>query len=135
MHTLLHQKWSAIFAFTVLWILLEAVWYSPKVFGKLYIKETSIKDMDVKATSLMCWMGAAFNAFLALFALSFFNRMTGSHTFVEGLLNGFVAWLGFVATSHSMPVIWENGSPKVFGIHAGLQFILMLLFGGLLAIW
>ena len=134
MHMFFQQDWLAIFLFTILWIFLAAVWYSPALFGRIYSQESGSKLVN-QPNHWTKWIGIFLVAFLNLYGLEFFDRMTGSHTFLEGAANGFIAWLGFVATTHYQAVIWENSSVKNFAIHAGYKLIAFIVFSGLLAIW
>lgn len=130
MNFFLMHNWIALIVLAILWVILEAIWYSPSGFRGLLGKD---KKKDEKGP--WKYLVEFILALLTLFALSYFNRMTGSHSFGEGVLNGFIAWLGFIATTHFQAVYWDKASSSHFMIHAGFKLLAFILASGILAIW
>lgn len=130
MNFFLMHNWIAIVVLAILWVLIEGLWYSSNAFGGI-LKE----GKKGSKCGPWCWLVCFILALITTFALSYFDRMTGSHTFGEGALNGFIAWLGFVATTHFQAVYWDKATPAHFSIHAGFKLLAFIIVGGLLAIW
>ncbi len=55
-------------------------------------------------------------------------------TAMEGMMVGFWAWLGFVATIMLGKVIWEMTPVKLYGINVAYYLVSLLLMGAILAV-
>lgn len=110
------------------------LWYSPKLFGPQWVKETKLRPDQLKMEPKT--IGLAFlNSLLICFVLAHFVNATQATTFAAGSCVGFWAWLGFVATAHFSGMLWEKRPWKLFAIDVTIVLIAFLLIGGLFAIW
>ena len=53
----------------------------------------------------------------------------------EGLLVGFLAWLGFVATTKAVSSLYEGRSRNLYLIDVGYHLVELLVMGVILALW
>ncbi len=117
---------SAIGAF-----LLGALWYSPFLFGNLWIKESGItaqkmasnKHKGLKKLYLLNFISTTLTAYVVtylVFNLAFFSL-------ADALALATFIWFGLVASTSFGSVIWEGKSVKFFAINAGYHLMAMLL--------
>ncbi len=116
------------------------VWYSPMLFGKMWMKEigTTEKEMKKKKGGMMQAMGMWFvGGLVTAYVLAhFLAYATGGYpTLMDGVMVGFWAWLGFVATVSAGMVLWGGKSLRLYALTAGNDLVSMLAMGAILAVW
>jgi len=127
-------NWIAIAVATVVHIALGMWWYSPKAFGRKWMKLMKItkKDMAKKAKKGMgkqhC--GMVVSSFVFIFVL---NRFVGDGALMAGVQTGLWLWLGFIATTMLGSVLWEGKKMKLYYINTGYYLVSMAVNGAILA--
>lgn len=114
---------AAVVSFLVGWL-----WYSPVLFGKIWMKEMGItKEMAEKGKKrMMKVMGwGILLDILKAFCLLLLSVGLGSSQFFVG----FLIWLGFILTMLFQGVIYEKRSINVTMISAGYQLVTILAMG------
>jgi hypothetical protein len=105
------------------------VWYGP-LFGKPWMKlvgmtkekmEAAKKDMP-KSYGMM-FVGALVLAYVLAWLL---NR-TDAMSMADGLLLGFLVWLGLIATYALSSVLFENKPWKLYAINVGYYLVTILV--------
>jgi len=117
---------------------LGAYWYSPKGFGKAWMKEIGMTEAKMKNMPLSPAqaMGIGFVvALVTAFVLAQVVRLTGASTFGGGVVVGFWVWLGFLLTVDVGPMLWEGKTSKLTQINAGYHLVQMVLMAGIIATW
>ena len=74
-------------------------------------------------------------ALVQAYILAHFTAYALADTFVEGAVTGFWLWLGFVAVTMAVNMVFEGRSWNLWKINAGYFLIVLLINGGLLATW
>ena len=114
------------------------LWYSPLLFGKTWMKLINITQKEMKANKDKAKKGYIF-MFVALlvmaYALSLFVNYAGATTLTAGLLVGFWAWLGFVATVLLGGFLWENKPFSLYLINVSHYLVVLVVMGAILAVW
>lgn len=131
-------NWVAVIVAAAINMGAGALWYSPMVFGKEWMKLIGKKMEDMEKMRSQAGPGygiAAVGALIQAFVLAHFVQYTGATTFWQGLATGFWLWLGFVAVTIALGIIFEGRSWKLWKINAGYFFVVLLITGGLLAAW
>lgn len=80
------------------------------------------------ALTALMWLVAAI-------ALAIVIDWARADTFVEGLVVGFLVWLGFVATRKGTSALFEQRSRELVALDVGHDLIVLLVIGVILAIW
>lgn len=118
---------------------LGMVWYSPKTFGAIWMRENgkTVADIEKEKQKGMGWRYAlAFvGALLTAYVLAHVVDYAAATTVVRGVQTGFWMWLGLIVPVQLGSVLWDEKSWKYFAITTGYQFVLLLIFGALLATW
>ena len=113
------------------------LWYSPILFGNQWMKLSKMdpKKMDMKKEMPKIFVISLTAAFVTAVVLGLFINMTVSTTLMEGLMIGFWAWLGFVATTLVTGVLYEKKSWTLYLINIGYQLVALLAMGAILVLW
>jgi hypothetical protein len=118
-----------------LWIL-GAIWYSPVLFAKPWMKLLGIEKDGPNKKNIVPGMLASFvGDFILAFMLAHFVTWSSSTTFGSGALIGLIVWIGFFAAPNLPQGIYENRPFKLFAINNGYWLVGLPLVGGLIAMW
>lgn len=132
------NPWSVVVA-AVVSFLVGWLWYSPVLFGGLWMKVSGITKATMtkaKKQSMALTMGTAFVAQLVIaWILSIFILATGATGLVDALILSFWAWLGFVATIGLGGVLWEGKSLTYFWINTLHWLVALLIQGAIIGLW
>ena len=132
----LDLNYAAIIVSVIASMILGMIWYSPAMFGNMWMKLSGLKKEDIKKEEANKGMFASAVAALVMVAvLSQFVILTRANTFDEGAKVAFWLWLGFVATVGVSEYIYTKRPAKLFVINMGYHLASMLLMGGILASW
>jgi hypothetical protein len=127
-------NWLALLVAAVVNMVVGALWYSPKLFGKPWAKLLGKKVGDMGDANIG-YAVSAIGALVQVWVLVHFVRYAGALTFVKGAVVGFWLWLAFVAVVMAMDVVFEGRNWKFWQINAGYFLVVLLINGGLLAAW
>jgi hypothetical protein len=135
-HHLHHANHWAILVSAVIQWLLGAVWYSPALFAKPWMKMVNVPTGAGKQKTMLVGMISSFIGSLILsFVLWHFITWSGAGTWATGAFVGFISWLGFIAAPSFAQGIYESRPFKLFAINTGYWLVGLLVTGGLLAVW
>lgn len=130
----------AVVAASVATFLVGALWYSPILFGKLWMKahgytSEQLKEMQKTAapaylTSFVCYL---FMAVVFSVLLSYVYPETSSAA--KGLQLGFLLWLGFAATIGLTANMFSDKPLSTYLIDVAYQLVYLLIMGAILGGW
>ncbi len=127
-------NWLAVLIAAVINMVVGSMWYSKGVFGKEWAKLTGRK-LDEMGSGGTGYAVAAIGALVQSWILAHFIAYAGSTTLWKGLVTGFWLWLGFVAVVVAVHLVFEGRPWKLWQINAGYFLVVLLINGGLLAVW
>jgi Protein of unknown function (DUF1761) len=135
-HHLHHvNHWAILVSALIQW-LLGAIWYSPVVFAKPWMRMVTTPTGPNKQKTLLAGMVSSFIGSLILsFVLLHSILWSGASTWAMGAFVGFISWLGFIAAPSFAQGIYESRPFKLFAINTGYWLVGLLITGGLLAVW
>jgi hypothetical protein len=120
--------WAALIA-AIVNMAIGSLWYSHQLFGKEWLRlSSSTKRTHPKLALLWGFLAALVSAYI----LAFFEVFLGATTVSDGMFVGFLAWLGFIATTQIGHVIWGDAPFKLFLIESGCKLLVFLAMGGIL---
>ncbi len=137
-HALLSLNPLAILAITVLGFFFGALWYSPLLFVKAWMREAKITpDMwKAKPGRGPFLLGATFVCTaVSTTALATFIAGTYVHDAVKGAELGLMLGVGLVAARHATNELFELKSLKHYLIVSGYDVALFALQGAILGVW
>lgn len=131
MTVLASVNYFAILVCGVVAIGLGSLWYSPFLFGKLWLQETDHSEEDLKrrSSSLRIY-GLTFIGHLVMaYVLARVMNYTNATTVIEGMRIAFLCWLGFTAASMLINAVYEKKSIRLVAVDGGYHLIVLLVFG------
>jgi hypothetical protein len=114
---------------TVVYMIISFIWFSPFIFGKIWKKV--VPDIG-KGAKLIAYFSSLLIALVVAYFLAIIEGYLGVTSFWDGVVAGFIVWLGFVATTSVSSAIWSN-KWKVFFIEQGCWLINFIIMGGIIA--
>lgn len=117
-------------------MIVGTIWYSPSVFGKLWMKENAIKESDAKSANMgQSYLVTFIGALVMAYALALVMRYTAASTAVEGLKIGLWLWLGFCAVIPLNDVIFGKKSNTLYGLNIFYYLVIIVINSMILATW
>lgn len=134
-------NYVAVFVAAIVSMVIGGLWYSPILFGNIWMKAIGLDpnkvDQKKKMNEGMKIMGIHFVLMLiAMFVLAHFVKYIGATDAVSALLLGFWVWLGFILTTLYPAYAYEGRSLLACAILAaynlvcfGLGSLILVLLG------
>lgn len=131
-------SWLLVGGGTLLGMVAGMLWYSPVLFCHPWLRAMGLKMEDIGESGVS--MAAAYStSTLASALLSFVTGLLvlnlNVHGFFNGMLLGFILWLGFNFTSVIKYVFFETRPWALFFIDAGYDIVCFTLTAGIFAQW
>jgi hypothetical protein len=125
--------WIAILAATIASFFLGALWYSPVLFGRVWMRETGVDEEACRHGSNFRVLGTTF--VLTLISTSVLSFCLSPRPGVlYGAIAGLVIGIGWVATSIGTNFLFEGRSFKLFAITGGYHVVRFLVAGIILGL-
>ncbi len=121
-------------------MVLGALWYSPYVMGKLWMRSMGKTDEEIKQGFSLVSTGLTYvvNTIASLvfaYVLAHIIKFASINTFAGGVNAGFWVWLGFVVTTVIPGYLYESRPKMLYFIFIIYQLISIILMGGIIAMW
>jgi hypothetical protein len=127
-------NWLAILVAAVSAFALGALWYSPLMFVKRWMKESGVTEESAKNANMVKTFGLAFLlSFLASFFLAMFIGANAGAGF--GALAGFMAGIGWVFTFMGIIYLFERKTLAHFLINSLYSVTALTIMGFVIGIW
>lgn len=127
-------NWLAVIVAAISAFALGALWYSPLLFVKRWMKETGITEESAKESNMALIFGITFIlSFVAAFFLALFIGPDAGGGF--GALAGFMAGIGWIFTFMGISYVFERRSFAHFMINAMYSVVSLTLMGLIIGIW
>ncbi|MCE1199448.1 MAG: DUF1761 domain-containing protein [Marinilabiliales bacterium] len=117
------------------YLLIGALWYSPLLFGKQWIRLNNFTEADLKGNKPM-WMITLVSFISGILISYVISIPLGPHsngTF--GALIGFIIAVFWISTSKLTSVLFENKPFKLYLIHAGFDVVAFMVMGSIVGYW
>jgi xanthine/uracil permease len=128
----MQTDWLLVVVAAILNVVIGAIWYSKRLFGPAWLKLCEMKEKEMKGNKKGMLWGFVVSLIIAYF-LSFFQGHLGVTSISDGMLVGFLLWLGFVATTQISGVLWCKKPFKLFAINTGYKLLSFLVMSGIIA--
>jgi len=130
--------WPVIIAAAVFAWLFGAIWYSPLLFAKAWVRAhgyTDEKLAQMKASAPKAYAGSFLAFILIAWVLHIFLHRLGAEGAAHGAMWGFHAWLGFALPIGFTANLYSDKPLSTFLIDAGYQLCYLVGMGAILAQW
>jgi hypothetical protein len=127
-------NWLAIIVAAVSSFALGALWYSPLMFVKRWMKESGVTEESAKNANMFKTFGLAF--LLSLIASFFLAMFIGANSGPGfGALAGFMAGIGWVFTFMGISYLFERKTLAHFLINSLYSVTALTIMGFIIGIW
>ena len=116
----------AIIVAAVVNMVLGALWYSPALFAKPWMRLAGMKEMKGGGAG---YAVSAIGSLITAYVLAWILNLSGMHSVSEGIKVGFLAGLGFVATTMVSDYMFSGKPMQLFYINAGYRMVGLILMG------
>lgn len=127
-------NYTAVLAAAVITMVVGSLWYSPALLGRAWSKAIGKKMENMKGGGVS-YVIAAVGSLLQAYVLAHFVDYTNANTFAEGATTALWIWAGFIAVTTAVHYAFEGRSLNLWRINVGYFLIVLLINGGLLAVW
>jgi hypothetical protein len=127
-------NWLAILVAAVVPMALGALWYSPVLFARPWMRAVGRTPEELTGASL----GYALSALMALvtaYVLARVVKWAEADDLWNGALVGLFVWVGFVATVLAVSTYFGGRSRTLWAMDAGYQLVSLLVMGAILGAW
>jgi hypothetical protein len=119
---------------TIIYFVLGALWYSPILFGKIWVKALGVNMEDLEQKPID-FIGSAAAAFIATLFLALLLEIVGMYDVFISLFVAIIVGVGFVLTSGVYDVLYEGKDFVAYLIDGGYHVIALLITGLILGLW
>jgi hypothetical protein len=130
-----YVNWLAVIAAALASFVLGALWYSPVVFGRTWMRENSLGEEQLKQGGTGKIFGFTFLFSLAMSANLAMFLAESKTTAVWGATAGFLAGFGWVTLGIAIIALFERRSWKYIFINGGYMTVAFVLMGLILGAW
>jgi len=125
--------WAVLVA-AVVPMLLGALWYSPALFARSWMRAVGRTEEELSGMGLG-YVISAVAALLTSYALARLEHWAEVDDLWNGGLVGLLVWVGFVATVLAVNTYFGGRPAQLWFINAGYQLVALLIMGGILGAW
>ena len=126
--------WSVLLA-AVSYLIVGSLWYSPLLFGKLWIKLNSFCDEDLKSSRPL-WMILILSFLSAVISSFVIAVVLGPRPSPDfGAIVGAIVAICWITMSKLTDVLFENKPVKLFFLHAGFDLVSFMIMGAIVGYW
>lgn len=161
----MEMNWIAIFVSALVTLVIGSIWYNPKVFGTIWMKENGLTVEELQSGNMLKIFGLTYifsllivitemsltihqsgavgmiggdmkiNEALPSFKAFMADYGTAFRTFKHGALHGFISGLFFALPIIGINGLFERKSWKYIWIHAGFWIVTLTIIGSLVCGW
>ncbi|HUP49317.1 MAG TPA: DUF1761 domain-containing protein [Thermoanaerobaculia bacterium] len=129
------MNWFAVLAAALSAFVLGGAWYSPLLFGGVWMRENRFSDDDLKRRNLAKVFGLSFLWTLIMSVNLAFFLNTPDTTAAWGATAGFLAGFGWIAMGIFIIGLFESRSARYMLVNAGYMVAALVLMGVILGLW
>ncbi len=131
-------NWLAVIVSAVIYFILGALWYSPVLFAKPFIRYrfggTEMPQTEGGGQPLE-YLFTFVAEMVSAFVLALFVRAAGAATLLDGIVVGLAAAVGFAVTSTFVNNMFSGAHKMLWVINSGYVLVAFAIMGALLALW
>lgn len=129
-------NWLAVVAATLVAFAIGAVWYTPALFGKAWMKSIGLKESDAKKASMaQAIVLTLVGTFVSAVALGVLVQVLALTTLWQGATFGVLIAVAFLATNKVMQAQFELRPLSYNVITSAADVVTLGVMGAVLAVW
>lgn len=130
-------NYLAVLVAAVAAYVLGFLWYGP-LFGKKWMQLMNLTGKDKEKAKqkemVKAYVATFVTNLVTAYVLAWFVGYVGM-TPAGGAMTGAVAWLGFLATSGTGMVLWENKPWALYALNMGHSLLSLVVMGAIVGAW
>jgi hypothetical protein len=127
-------NWLAVIVASVLGVAIGFVWYMPQVFGRRWAAAIGRDLPNSGEVSPAIYLVNVVQALVVAYVLALLISGLGAASLTEGVIVGFVVWLGFAAVPTLNSVLFERRSLEYWMINAGYALVSIVAMAAVIAL-
>ncbi len=128
-------NWLAVLAAAVSTFLVGGLWYSPILFGKIWMRANGFTEEQVNGFNKARAFGGSFVLALIMSANLAMFLADPKTTLVWGMTAGALAGVGWVAAGLGVIALFENRPWSYIFVNGGYHIVSFVLMGAILGGW
>lgn len=129
-------NWLAVVVATLLAFAVGAVWYTPALFGKAWMKSIGLKESDTKKANMAkAIILTLVGTFVTAVAIGVLVQVLALNTVWQGATFGIMIAVAFLATNKVMQAQFELRPLSYNVITSAADVVTLGLMGAILAVW
>ena len=128
-------SWVAILVATFVYFVLGALWYSPVLFGNIWMKARNMNPEDIESPNPVIYLYSFILQLIGVISLALFMTALGIETVSTGVLIGFGAGAGFVFSLAGATGLFTEVPMKLHFIDYGYHLTGLILAGAIIGWW
>ncbi len=124
----------------IIFVIISSFWHSSFMFKKVLMKlknnnlpKKPGRKKKLKPIRKIKYLYDFLICLVIAYVLSLLEILAGVVSFWDGVLFGFIIWLGFIGTFQMFQVVFDRKPFKLFIIENGLYLLNLMIIGGVLA--
>ena len=128
-------NWLAVVAAALSTFVVGGLWYSPVLFGKVWLKANGFTEAQAQSFNKARAFGGAFLLALVMSANLAMFLADPTTTLLWGMTAGALAGVGWVAAGLAVVALFENRSLSYILVNGGYLIVSFVLMGAILGAW
>lgn len=128
-------NWVAVIVAAAAYIVIATIWYLPQVFGNRWAALAGQPLPQAGQIPLATIVAYIVIALVTAYVLAVIEKGLGVASAVDGAVVGFLAWLGFFATTSYGAVLFEGRTTVHWAINAGSVLVGFVVMGAIIGYW
>ncbi len=132
-------NYLAVLVSAIAAMVIGGLWYSPILFGKLWMKLSNITKKQIEEAKKKGMSKSYIVMFIATLVMSYilahFVDYVEATTVIEAIQLAFWVWLGFIVTVLISSVLWEGKPTKLFLLNIFHYLVTLGVMSIILTLW
>lgn len=129
-------NYLAVLAAGVVGMAVGFLWYSPMLFGKMWMKEMGLSAEKMKSAQkemgklyALSFVGSLVTAYVLSHVMGLSQNYYSYTEVMTGVTTAFWMWLGFMMPVQMTGTIFSDKNWRLFSINTGYQLVALILMG------
>ena len=131
-------NYFAVVVATVASMMVGSLWYSPILFANPWLRligKTSEELKEKGYGQVPAYSTAIVSALIVAYVMALVIEATESTTLADGIIVALWLWLGFVATTSLLAVVFDGRPIRLWAINMGNHLVSFVLMGLIIGVW
>lgn len=128
-------NYVAVLVAAAAYFLVGAVWYSPMLFGKAWMKALGRTGPVKMGHGAMPYVAAVLGSLAAAFTLAYLNQLVFTDGAMDAVMTALLVWFGLILWAQLSDVLFQGQAASLAAINAGFRLVGFVLMGVILGSW